>query len=228
MLTFVTQALFKQHQVGSIAPSSRWLARAMTKPVRESRGTKRVLEVGPGTGAFTGHLLDLLRPGDALHLVECNPAFCQALENRLLAPFRQSNPDIEVVLHQSTIEEAPLEGQFDFVVCSLPFKIIEPAVVRAIFRRMMRFLSKGGQLTYFEYAGIAAIKAPLISHRARRQLSRVQAISRTLPRRHDSSRTLVWLNILPAFAVRLGDRRARHGVRNEGPAVGQPLAQTGR
>ena len=40
---------------GAILPSSRGLARAMTRPMRQAKGPRRILEVGPGTGAVDSH-----------------------------------------------------------------------------------------------------------------------------------------------------------------------------
>lgn len=210
MLTFLLQSLRHQREIGTFVPSSPFLARAMTEPARRARGHKRVLEVGPGTGAFTTQLLSVLRPGDEAHLVECNEVFAERLEERVLAPFRREHPDIEVVLHCASIEDASLEGTFDYIVCSLPFKVFEPFEVRAIFRHLMRSLAPGGRLTYMEYAGVRVFKTPLLSREGRRNLYRVEAIQRTLPRRHNASRRLVLLNILPAFAIQLGHHENGH------------------
>src|SRR6516162_8762291 len=67
---------------GSILPSSRGLARALTGPFRRRTGPARVLEVGPGTGAVTAEILRLLRPGDHLDIVEINAHFVAVLEKR--------------------------------------------------------------------------------------------------------------------------------------------------
>ena len=61
-------AFFKQFRetfttTGAVAPSSRFLARAMTAPLARRDGPVRVLEIGPGTGAVTGKIVRLLRPG---------------------------------------------------------------------------------------------------------------------------------------------------------------------
>ncbi len=38
---------------GSILPSSRSLARALTRPMRQAKTPRRILEVGPGTARTT-------------------------------------------------------------------------------------------------------------------------------------------------------------------------------
>jgi phosphatidylethanolamine/phosphatidyl-N-methylethanolamine N-methyltransferase len=67
---------------GAIAPSSRRVARAMTRYVAADRGPARILEVGPGTGAVTRRIVDLLKADDRLDMVELNEAFAGRLEER--------------------------------------------------------------------------------------------------------------------------------------------------
>ena len=63
------------HSTGSIAPSSRWLAGALSRYVAAGTGPQKILEVGPGTGAVTQRLVRVLGFQDHLDLVELNEAF---------------------------------------------------------------------------------------------------------------------------------------------------------
>ncbi len=203
MLTFVRQFFANHHHTGALLPSGRGLARRMTRSVRGVQGTKRVLEVGPGTGAFTGQVLDALRAGDELHIVEINPTFARGLEERFLKPFRQAHPDIRVLLHGCDIEEASLEGSFDCIVCGLPFNNFPLAQVRRIFRIMMGLLKENGELSFFEYAGVRLFKAPFTGFGGRDTLRRRAATVQMLRRRHESNRDLVLGNMPPAYAIHL-------------------------
>ncbi|NBX24526.1 MAG: methyltransferase domain-containing protein, partial [Planctomycetes bacterium] len=170
MFRFVREAFKDIRHTGSVWPSSPALAKAMTKGMMALRGQRRILEVGPGTGPFTERILKQLRRGDRFDVVEMNPAFCRDLERRLLRGFRHQRSDIEVVLHEAAIQDADLPGEYDLVVCGLPFNNFPPALVRSIFRRMMRLLRDGGELAYFEYAGVRTIKAPLVGELGRQRL----------------------------------------------------------
>ncbi|MCH2160248.1 MAG: methyltransferase domain-containing protein [Phycisphaerales bacterium] len=203
MLPFIRQAIADFKHTGSIWPSSRQLAAAMTRSLRQERDARRILEVGPGTGPFTRVILDNLRPGDEFHLVEINPAFCRNLEQNLLGPFREANPDIHVELHESAIEQAPLEPEFHHVVCGLPFNNFPPIVVRSIFRQMMGLLAEGGDLSYFEYAGVRIFKRTLPGKSRRNKIRQHDLHGKSLRRQHEGSRKLVMANFPPAFAVRL-------------------------
>ena len=203
MLKFITQSIKNFRHTGAICPSGRFLAREMTRSIRERPGRRRILEVGPGTGPFTRRILAELRPGDELDIVEINPTFCEQIERRLLTPFRWRHPDIPVRLHQSPIESADLGTAYDHIVCGLPFNNFPPPLVRGIFRTMIDLLDEEGDLAYFEYAGVRAIKTPVSNRQARNLMRRHDAHAKAMARRHAGDRKFVAVNFPPAVAVRL-------------------------
>ncbi len=203
MFRFVREAFRDIRHTGSVWPSSPALAKAMTRGMMAMRGERRILEVGPGTGPFTERILKHLRKGDRFDIVEMNPTFCRDLERRLLKGFRHQRRDIDVVLHEAAIQDADLPGEYDLVVCGLPFNNFPPALVRSIFRRMMGLLREGGELAYFEYAGVRTIKAPLVGGRGRQRLKGIAYVGESLRRRFSGRRELVLGNLPPAVATRL-------------------------
>lgn len=203
VLAFVSQAITKRQTTGAVFPSSRALAKAMTRSLRAAVGPKRLLEVGPGTGPFTKEILKALRDGDELHIVEINPIFANRLETVLLAPFRKNNPRIRVDMHVAPIQTAPLKGQFDYIVCALPFNNFPPNLVRSIFRRLLDMLKPGGELAYFEYAGVRVLKSSILGEKGRKELKSIGAMGKVLRKRHQGKRELVLGNVPPAVAVRL-------------------------
>jgi phosphatidylethanolamine/phosphatidyl-N-methylethanolamine N-methyltransferase len=203
MLAFVTQLLKDRKHTGAVLPSSNILAKTMTESIARRSGPKRVLEVGPGTGPFTKAILRTLRHGDEFHIVEISPVFCRRLEEKVLRKFRREHPKIAVYLHCSPIELASVTGKFDFIVCGLPFNNFTPQTVRSIFRRLMSMLADGGELSYFEYAGVRMMKGTLANEAGRRRLWTIGATSRVLKRKHAGHRKLVLGNVPPAIAVRL-------------------------
>ena len=69
---FLRQFLRSPITTGAIAPSSRYLAAAVTAPIPE-RGDPVVVELGPGTGSFTAEIQRRLG-GRGRHIaVEINP-----------------------------------------------------------------------------------------------------------------------------------------------------------
>ena len=203
MIGFLKQSITNFRHTGALCPSGKMLAREMTRSIRENQSPRRLLEVGPGTGAFTRPILNCLRPGDRFDIVEINPEFCQQLEEKTLIDFRAANPEIEVHLHQCPIESADIAGGYDHIVCGLPFNNFEPSLVRSIFRQMLDLLAPGGDLCYFEYAAVRAMKAPLTASSTRKGLRRIGAHGRSMMRRHRGRRQIVLGNIPPAVAIRL-------------------------
>src|SRR5437773_2246711 len=95
---FYRQFRAQYHTTGSILPSSRALARALTRPMRQMRTPRRILEVGAGTGAVTAEIVRQMRPDDQFDIVEINGDFVAFLERR----FREE-PDFRRRHRQSRI-----------------------------------------------------------------------------------------------------------------------------
>ena len=212
MFEFLTQALRDFRHTGSVWPSSPILARAMTKSIARIQGPRRVLEVGPGTGPFTKAILNKLRSGDQFDLVEINESFCRKLEREVLSKYRAAHPGIGVRLHCAPIEDAELSGPYDVIVCGLPFNNFPPKLMRQIFRRMFALLKENGELVYFEYAGVRVIKGPVTDRAGRARLKRIDAIGKSLRRRHDGKGELVLANFPPAIAYSLKGGRKRRAT----------------
>lgn len=179
----------------------------MTSSLREHRGEKRILEVGPGTGAFTEEILDAMRGHDALDIVEVNPVFCEHLEHRLLKPFRARHSSMSIRLHISSIEQATLDGGYDFVICGLPFNNFPLVLTQSIFARMLTLLRDGGELIYFEYPGMRTMKRPFVGADGREHIRNFKAFARMTAKTHRVTRELVVANFPPAHAVRLTKRQ---------------------
>ena len=175
----------------------------MTESISRIEGKRRVLEVGPGTGPFTKAILRKLRAGDQFDLVEINEKFCRLLEREVLGPYRARHPNVIVRLHCAPIEDAPLSGPYDVIVCGLPFNNFPPKLMRSIFRRMFALLAPRGEVVYFEYAGVRVIKGPVSNSAGRAQLKRIDTIGKTLRRKHEGKTKLVLGNFPPAIAYRL-------------------------
>ena len=193
---------FRRHYctTGSIMPSSRALARALTGPMRRRTGRARILEVGPGTGAVTAEILRLLRPGDWLDIVEINEHFVAVLEKRFAQePLWHSRQD-QVRLIHSPLQDVAGEGVYDYMISGLPLNNFPLALVRDIFKSYRRLLKANGVLSYFEYLLIRPIKMQFVSKRERQRL---HVLGRYLERKIRAGQfreDWVFLNVPPAVA----------------------------
>ena len=142
---------------GAIAPSSRRLARAMTRYVAADRGPARILEVGPGTGAVTRRIVALLKADDCLDMVELNEAFAGRLEHAFKAR-RRSSRRRTARIHVCGIEAFQSERPYDFIVSGLPFNNFSPAFVGRVMDVFFDFLAPGGVLSFFEYMYVRPVR----------------------------------------------------------------------
>lgn len=185
---------------GSILPSSRALARALSSEFCRRTGPADILEVGPGTGAVTAEILRELRPGDRLDIVEINQHFIDVLNRRFAEEplFRSRREQVRLV--HAPLQEVPGESRYDYMISGIPLNNFPIALARDIFRSYQRLLRPGGVLSYFEYLWIRPIKTAL-SRRAERR--RLHVLSRFLDRKIAAAQfreDWVFFNVPPAVA----------------------------
>ncbi len=206
MLRFTRSAIRNRYEIGAFCPSGPRLARHMTKwmQLESSDVSRRVLEVGAGTGPFTREILKNLRPGDRLDVVELQPNFCQFLEEQIVSPFRQTNPGITVEIHNCSILEAELHGPYDDIICGLPFNNFPVNNVDELFDCMLNQLKPSGHMVYFAYMGMAKLKLPLLFvPRMRRSINARKKLMAEIHQRCHATKSMVLRNVPPAWACSL-------------------------
>jgi phospholipid N-methyltransferase len=143
---FLSRFFRSPRAVGSIAPSSRFLARKMVSRLPLTEAVK-VVELGPGTGPFTAEILRRLPPGGRYAGIERDPVFVDVL--------RRLFPDVEIV-HGSAgdlIEIAGARGLLpvDHIISGLPFASLPAALIHRILDAVEAALRAGGTFTTFQY-----------------------------------------------------------------------------
>ncbi|HVU86156.1 MAG TPA: methyltransferase [Pirellulales bacterium] len=201
------------HTTGSIAPSSRWLARALARFVAAgesaNRHPRRILEVGPGTGAVTHWILPALAAQDRLDLVEMNDQFVAHLRLRFQnEPAWQAFQPRTRILHQGVQDLTP-DGGYDAIVSGLPLNNFSGELVEQLLATLTGLLAPGGTLSFFEY--VAVRQAKLLIARGDER-TRLRAISQHLGRllgTHEFRRDCVLRNVPPAWVhhVCVGSKR---------------------
>ena len=152
---------------GAIAPSGRFLAGALTGPLKQREGPVRVLEVGPGTGAVTRHIVNQLKPGDRFDLVELNDNFVSILRQSFQndTNYRHAADFSEV--HLLPLQEFQTEQPYDYIISGLPLTAFGARQVKDILSTIRLILQPGGVFSYFEYVGLrrlAGLSRPLFAH----------------------------------------------------------------
>jgi phosphatidylethanolamine/phosphatidyl-N-methylethanolamine N-methyltransferase len=170
------------HSTGAVLPSGSRLARALASPVGNGQQPQRVLEVGPGTGAVTGHILARLGPEDRLDLVELNKRFAEVLRSRL-----EQEPTWRAVAERVRVLEMPVEqlaadASYDVIVSGLPLNNFSCDLVQQIFIQFHRLAAEQARLSFFEYVAVRKAKSLFCKTSERRRL---HGIERFLAREFD-------------------------------------------
>lgn len=144
---FLREFARRPGRTGAIAPSSATLAAAVAMTIPHT-GDPTVVELGPGTGAFTEAIQRTLG-GRGRHIaVELNP--------RLATHLAARHPAVDVV--PSSAEDLPRilaeRGitTVDLVISGLPWVSLSPLTAHAALDAATRALAPGGAFTTFGYA----------------------------------------------------------------------------
>jgi phospholipid N-methyltransferase len=172
--------------VGAVAPSSKVLAREMVRGLDVGPGA-HVVELGPGTGAFTGELLARLGPSGHLLAVELEPEFARQIHTKW--------PAADCVCASATtlasLVAARQWERVDHIISGLPFASLPRDVTHQILDAIVQVLRPGGTFTAFQYVHAYGLP-PAVAFRGE-----LQARFGAAP-----ARSLVVRNIPPAFVLR--------------------------
>lgn len=206
---FIAEFWSNRHQVGSLTPSSKYLAKSMTKHIKYSdRQTPlTILEVGAGTGIFTKYIIErmpLSRYSDVdryseFDVVEIDPKFCAALTDNITRKFGQL-PNVHFLCCDITKLET--RKQYDFIISGLPFHSFEPDLVGQILEMYAHLIKPGGTVTFFEYIAIQTLKKPFLTDKEQYTLEAIRDLIRIFRKLgKSSSESIVWRNFLPARVI---------------------------
>ena len=180
---FFTAFLRQPVSMGAVAPSSRWLATRMTEGVRLDQA-KVVVEIGAGTGAFTGVIQEKLRPETLFLVVEINPDFARNLT--------LSYPRARVIHgsaeHLKDFLATHGHSAADCVLSGLPWAGFSTDLQRRLLSAVVGALRPEGQFATFAYNHASWLPR---GQRFRRLLESNFPTVRTTP--------MVWRNLPPAF-----------------------------
>lgn len=188
------------HTTGAILPSGRQLASALAHFVdEESAAPRRILEVGPGTGAVTRRIVAGMRSADHIDLVELNDTFVEQLRQRFAGePAFQAVADRARVLH-CPVEELPRAPKYDLIVSGLPLNNFAVADVERILAALVELLAAGGTLSFFEYVGVRPVRTLVSGSTERARLRGIGRAMRAVLDGREIRRDAVLLNVPPAW-----------------------------
>lgn len=143
---FVSKFMQYPRQVGSIAPSSRFLAEKMLRPVPWDE-VRAVAELGAGTGAITRSLARRVRPDTKVYLFEKDAKMRRRLAETYPAfPCYSNAANIRDILER--VGQEPL----DCILSGLPFYNFPESLRSRLLAQIEGALKPGGLFIAFQYS----------------------------------------------------------------------------
>ena len=151
-LLFFRQLLSRPLQISAMAPSSRFLGKAMASRLKPGN---RVVEFGPGTGVLTREILAAgIKPAD-LTLFEYNADF--------VAHLRSSFPGVTVLNDGAQTAPNHMAPGVDAVISGVPLLSMPPELRESIVRSAFQILGPNGYYVQFTYGPRTPISADQIA-----------------------------------------------------------------
>lgn len=138
---FLNRFFNNPRQVGSITPSSRFLAKAMVSAIDWS-SVRHAAELGSGTGIFTAEIDKHLRSEATFIIAEKDKHFREMIEKR----FNQH----QVI--EDAKDLASYNTDIDCIISGLPFKSLPEAETEAIMKSIINSLNQTGAFVTFQYS----------------------------------------------------------------------------
>ena len=213
-LAFFRQFRQRFETTGAIAPSSRFLAKSMTRFLsRRDDAPVRVLEIGPGTGPVTEKIVPMLRSGDRFDLVELNESFVTILNDRFQSDPRWLPAAGFSEIHQLPVQEFIPDEKYDFVISGLPLNNFPADLVESISNHYFELLKPTGVLSYFEYMYVRPIRKVITHGDEKTRITRIDDIMAAHCHKHRIARDNIFINLPPAWVQHLsGSPRQGNGV----------------
>lgn len=156
--SFLTCFLRQPRAIGSVAPSSRYLARQMVAPIDWTTAAA-IAELGAGTGVFTREIARRVAPATDVYIFEQDAAMRRRLTIRFPDYHHRANA-LDLLATAGT-------GRLDAVLSGLPFANFPAAMRASLLDQVQAALRPDGRFIAFQYA-------PQLLPELRRRFSRVQ------------------------------------------------------
>ena len=197
-LLYLKEFCIQFKETGSIFPSSKFAAKVLTDPIRNSVGTRRILEVGPGAGCVTVKILQDMLDTDTLCICEINPRFMKALKKKIHNDPNFIRHKSRISFFEGPVQKLPEPATFDMIVCALPFTNFDLKTVQEIFAKFKRISTSETLMTYYEYIGLRSIGMVVSDKDNKERLEQVEGFFESMYKKNPPKKERVWLNVTPS------------------------------
>ncbi len=150
MITFINEFIKHPRYIGALMPSSAMLAKNMIAAINFEH-SKTIVELGPGTGAFTEKIAKQKKKETLLILIEINGTFVKNLKQQYA-----QDPSVQVIHGSAENLKKYLEvlnvDRVDYVLSGLPFASMPLDVSERVLRNVRDSLLHSGKFITFQYS----------------------------------------------------------------------------
>ena len=149
--TFLKRFLQHPGRIGSVAPSSKFLAHAMLSQVNWNNALN-IAELGAGTGVFTRDIVKLARPDANILVFEIDVSL-----RKLIKEEHPDHKGLKLYSDAQKLEEVMRENNiesFDYIISSLPFTVLPHEMSENILNAVNKTLSPNGRFIAYQYSRI--------------------------------------------------------------------------
>ena len=147
-INFLKESIKNLKTLGTITPSSRFLASRMLREIDFSK-VKYLVELGSGNGAITKFILNKLPENAKLICFEINENFYEQLlkiKNPNLIVLKASAENLDEELNKLNINSV------DHIISSLPLTIIPESITDEILKNSIKVIETNGTFIQFQYS----------------------------------------------------------------------------
>ncbi|MDD2620487.1 MAG: methyltransferase domain-containing protein [Syntrophomonadaceae bacterium] len=145
-MIFLKKFIEAPSQVGSLTPSSRFLANKMLECI-DWNTVRALAELGAGTGIFTKYIYRLKHPDCKVAVFEKD----KVMRSEIAARYSKLSYFEDVLYLTQNVKSIGIKS-LDVVVSGLPFALIEESVRENIIEQVIKILKPKGIFVAFQYS----------------------------------------------------------------------------
>ncbi len=143
---FIRSFIKNWRQIGSITPSSSFLAKKMIKDL-DLKNADLIIELGSGTGSITRHILREMGENTSLMAFELDKTLCDFIENdlkdRRIKIINDSVLNIDKYLNNRKV---------DYIISGIPLACLNDNDKSYLLKSIKNSLKDGGKYVQFQYS----------------------------------------------------------------------------
>ncbi len=154
MSSFLKQTIKHPRFTGAVLPSSTNLAKLIIQHA-DLAAAKFVVEIGPGTGVFTEHIVNNIPNANNFFTIEINPDFVELMRAKYpkITTYQDSAENILYLLQNHN------QARCDRIISGLPWTAFTESMQESILEKIHQSLEPGGLFLTFAYSPFNLLKS---------------------------------------------------------------------